>query len=101
MAAIAVGFTICASAVGRAEHASSVDVEAALARVNAARAHPNVDPLILEEALGALGHASLEANQYSTAEAAYAEALQLAEQHGGGEGERTLSALLGLAIGAR
>ena len=57
--AIAVGFIICASAAERAEQASSVEVEAALAR----------------------GHASLEANQYSTAEAAYAEALQLAEQH--------------------
>ena len=75
VAAIAVGFIICASAAERAEQASSVEVEAALAR----------------------GHASLEANQYSTAEAAYAEALQLAEQHGGEEGERTLSALLGLA----
>jgi TonB family protein len=95
-AAIAIGFTICASAVGRAEHASSVDIEAALARVNAARARANADPLVLEEALSALGHASLEASQYSTAEAAYSEALRLAEQYGGHEGERTLSALLGL-----
>ena len=58
MAAIAVGFIICASAAGPAEHASS-------------------------------------------AEAAYAEALQLAEQHGGDEGERTLSRAAGAGKGAR
>jgi TonB family protein len=97
VAAIAVGFTLCGSAVGRAEHASSVEIEAALARVDAARARPNADPLVLEQALSALGHASLESGQYATAEAAYAEALGLAEQHGGQEGERALSALLGLA----
>lgn len=97
VAAIAVGFSICGSAVGRAEPASNVEIEAALARVDVARAHANADPLVLEDALSALGHASLEAGQYSTAEAAYAEALRLAEQHGGDAGERTLSALFGLA----
>jgi TonB family protein len=38
----------------------------------------------------------LEASRYATAEAAYAEALQLAEQQGEREGERALTALMGL-----
>ena len=73
VAAIAIGFSLCASAVGGADHDSRF------------------------EALSASGQAALEAGQYSKAEAAYAEALQLAEKGGGGEGERALSALLGLA----
>ena len=96
--AIAIGFTICASA---AVPSSNVDIEAARERVNEARARDNVDSLALESALTALGDASLEASRYATAEAAYAEALQLAEQQGGREGERALPALMGLGKGAR
>jgi tetratricopeptide (TPR) repeat protein len=110
VAAIAVGFTICAAAAERVEHvstqtefspaaagpSSSVDIEAALARVDAARSRADADPLALEDALTALGDAFLNASQYATAEAAYAEALRLAEQHGGFDGERLLTPLLGL-----
>jgi tetratricopeptide (TPR) repeat protein len=110
VAAIAVGFTMCAAAAERVEHAatqtdvsppaaganSSVDIEAALARVNAARSRADADPLALEDALTAMGDASLKASQYATAGAAYAEALRLAEQHGGPESERVLAPLLGL-----
>jgi len=109
VAAIAVGFTICAAAVERIEHVStqtefsppaagpspSVDIDAALDRVDAARSRADADPLALEDALTALGDAFLNASQYASAEAAYAEALRLAEQHGGLEGERVLAPLLG------
>jgi tetratricopeptide (TPR) repeat protein len=108
--AIAVGFSVCAAAAAPVEHVStqtelappaagpksSADVDAALARVNAARSRADTDPLALENALTALGDASLNANQYATAEAAYNEALQLAEQHAGRESERVLAPLLGL-----
>jgi TonB family protein len=90
--AIAIGFTICASA---AVPSSNVDIEAARERVNEARARDIVDSLALESALIALGDASLEASRYATAEAAYVEALQLAGQ-GKREGERALRALIGL-----
>jgi len=40
-------------------------------------------PVVVEEALTALGDAYLNANQYAPAEAAYAEAVRSAEQHGG------------------
>ena len=93
VAAIAIGFAICASA---AVPSTNVDIEAARARVNEARARDNGDFLALENALTALGDASLKATQYATAEAAYAEALQLAEQHGGRETERVLAPLTGL-----
>jgi tetratricopeptide (TPR) repeat protein len=91
--AVAIGFTICASA---AVPSSNVGIEAAHERVNEARVRDNVDSLALESALTALGDASLEASRYATAEAAYAEALQLAEQQGEREGERALPALIGL-----
>jgi tetratricopeptide (TPR) repeat protein len=93
VAAIGIGFAICVSA---AAPSSNVDIEAARERVNEARARDNADPLALERALTALGDASLEASRYATAEAAYAEALQLAEQRGEREGERALTALMGL-----
>jgi tetratricopeptide (TPR) repeat protein len=93
VATIASGLTICVSA---AVLSSNVDIEAARERVNEARARDTADSFALESALTALGDASLKANSYATAEAAYAEALQLAEQGGGNEGERTLSALMGL-----
>ncbi|MGH8174745.1 MAG: TonB family protein, partial [Steroidobacter sp.] len=66
------------------------------ARVNAARSRADADPVALEDALIVLGDAFLNATQYATAEAAYAEALRLAEQHGGPENERVLAPLLGL-----
>jgi tetratricopeptide (TPR) repeat protein len=91
--AIAIGFTICVSA---AVPSSNVDIEAARERVNEARARDNVDSHALESALIALGDASLKASRYATAEAAYAEALQLAEQQGERESERALTALMGL-----
>ncbi len=110
VAAIAVGFTICAAAAERVQHvstqtefspsaagpSSSVDIEASLARVNAARTRADADPLALEDALTALGDAFLNESQYAGAEVAYAEALRLAEQHDGLEGERLLTPLLGL-----
>lgn len=98
VAAIAACFTICAAAAERVEHVStqSVDIEAALARVNAARSHAEADPLALEDALTALGDAFLNASQYANAGANYAEAVRLAEQHGGLETERVLAPLLGL-----
>lgn len=49
-----------------------------------------------EDALTASGDASLKANQYAAAEAAYTEALQLAEKEGGPDSERVLAPLLGL-----
>jgi tetratricopeptide (TPR) repeat protein len=110
VAAIAVGFTICAAAAEPVEHvstqtefsppaagpSSSVDIDAALARVSEARSRADADPLALVDALTALGDAFLNQSQYAAAEAAYAEALRLAEQHGGLEGERLLTPLLGL-----
>lgn len=110
VAAIALGFTICAAAAERGEHVQtqtefsapaagaswSVDIEAARARVNAARSRAAADPLALENALTALGDAFLNAGQYATAEAAYAEAVRLAEQNGGPQSERVLAPLLGL-----
>jgi TonB family protein len=79
-----------------ADLSSSADIEAALARVNATRSRADTDPLALEGALTALGDVFLGGGQYATAEAAYAEALQLAEQHGGLDDERLLAPLLGL-----
>ena len=110
VAAIAAAFTICAAAAERPDDvssqtefsapaagpSSSVDIEAALARVNATRSRADADPLALEEALTALGDAFLDASQYANAEAAYNEALRLAEQHAGLESERVLAPLLGL-----
>jgi tetratricopeptide (TPR) repeat protein len=105
-----VGVTICATAAERVEQvstqtefsqqaagpSSSVDIEAALARVDAARSRSDADPLALEDALTALGDAFFYAGQYATAEPAYAEALQLAEQHSGAGSDRLLAPLLGL-----
>jgi len=90
--AIAVCFSIC----GHADPSSGADIEGALARVNTARSSTDADPLALEDALTALGDAYLKANQYAPAEAAYAEAVRLAEQHGGRETQRVLAPLTGL-----
>ena len=109
LATLAVSFTVCAAAAEHVEHVSaptefappesgpspSVDIDAALARVDAARTRSDSDPLGLENALTALGDALLNERQYATAEAAYAEALRLAEQHGGLDGKRVLAPLLG------
>ena len=73
VAAIAIGFTICAPRPSRVSTFGHT----------------------LNELI-AVGDASLKASQYATAEAAYAEALRLAEQHGGPESERVLAPLLGL-----
>ena len=107
--AIAICFSICTGAAavehvrtpnGSASPAASLssgaDIERGLALVNAARSSANPDPLTLEEALRALGDAYLYANQYAPAEAAYAEAVRSAEQHGGRETQRTLAPLTGL-----
>jgi tetratricopeptide (TPR) repeat protein len=88
---MAIGFTLCAWA---AVPSPTVDIEAARAKVNEARGHD--DSFALENALTALGDVSLKATRYTTAEAAYREALQLAEQHGGREDERVLAPLTGL-----
>ena len=105
--AIAVCLSICADAAPvehvrtQDESASpaadpSADIDATLARVNAVRSSAAADPLALEEALTALGDAYLNANQYAPAEAAYAEAVRSAEQHGGRETQRVLAPLAGL-----
>jgi tetratricopeptide (TPR) repeat protein len=49
-----------------------------------------------EDALTVAGDAALKANEYAAAEAAYTEALQLAEQQAGPDSERVLAPLLGL-----
>lgn len=56
----------------------------------------DADPLALEEALTARGDTYLNANDYAAAEAAYAEAVRSAEQHGGRETQRVLAPLTGL-----
>jgi TonB family protein len=99
LAAFALGFALYASAGERTEHdrtQSELSVEAALALVSAARSSADADPLALEQALTALGDASLKANSHASAEAAYSEAVRSAEQHGGRESERVLAPLLGL-----
>jgi tetratricopeptide (TPR) repeat protein len=88
LAAIAIGFALCAGA--------TTEIDSALDRVSAARTHADTDPVALEDALTALGSASLKANQYANAEAAYAEAVRLADQRGDADGERLIAALLGL-----
>ena len=97
--AITVCLSICADAAA-AEHVRTenepADIERELARVSAARSSTDADPLALEEALTALGDAYLEAKQYAPAEAAYAEAVRSAEQHGGRETQRVLAPLTGL-----
>ncbi len=92
-AAIAVCFSICGTAAP-VEH--DADIERALARVDTARPSVDADPLALEEALTSLGDAYLNANEYAEAEAAYAEAVRSAEQHGGRETQRVLAPLTGL-----
>jgi tetratricopeptide (TPR) repeat protein len=92
--ALTVCFSIWANAA-LAEH-NQTSIEDGLARVNAARSSVDTDPLALEQALNALGDAYLNANQYSPAEAAYAEAVRSAEQHGGGDTQRVLAPLTGL-----
>ena len=94
LAAIAVCYSI-SSAAAPVEHVQTT-VEGALTRVSAARASADADPLAVEEALTALGNAYLEANQYASAEAAYAEAVRSAEEHGGRETQRVLAPLTGL-----
>jgi tetratricopeptide (TPR) repeat protein len=88
--------TLNESASPAADPSPGADIEGALARVNAARSSADADPLELEEALTALGDAYLETNQYAPAEAAYAEAVRSAEQHGGRETQRVLAPLTGL-----
>ena len=94
VAAMAVCFSISVHA-GSVEH-DRPTIEGALARVSAARSSAEADPRVLEEALTTLGTAYLNANQYAPAEAAYAEAVRSAEQHGGGETQRVLAPLTGL-----
>jgi tetratricopeptide (TPR) repeat protein len=94
VAALAICFSIFAD-VAAAEH-DRPTIEATLARVNAARSTAEGDPLALETALTALGDRYLNANQYTQAEAAYAEAVRSAEQHGGGDTQRVLAPLTGL-----
>jgi tetratricopeptide (TPR) repeat protein len=94
VAAMAVCFSICVQAA-TAEH-DQPTIEGALARVSAARSSAQANPPALEEALTVLGDAYLKANQYAPAEAAYAEAVRSAEQHGGGATQRVLAPLTGL-----
>lgn len=96
VAAIVAGCAFFTTAAGQVEHvrtetksavpaagpSASADVEAALARI---------------KALTSSGDAFLKANQYASAEAAYSEAVQLAEQDGGRESELVLAPLLGLS----
>jgi tetratricopeptide (TPR) repeat protein len=92
--AIAICLSICVDAAPD-EHIQTTIADG-LARVNAARSSADADPLVLEEALTALGDAYLKADQYAPAQAAYAEAVRSAEQHGGGETQRVLAPLTGL-----
>lgn len=80
-----------------ADQRTSVDIAAAVARVDAARSRGDADSLELEDALTALGNALLNAGQFATAEGAFAEALRLAEAHRGPDREHQLEPLLGLA----
>ena len=96
VAAIVAGCAFFTTAAGQVEHvraktqssaptagpSASGDVEAAFAQV---------------KVLTASGDAFLEASQHASAEAAYAEAVRLAEQYGGRESERVLAPLLGLS----
>lgn len=93
---VVAALAICFSASPAAAPTSGVDIERALAKVNATRSGADADSLALEEALTALGDAYLSANQYAPAEAAYAEAVRSAEQHGGHETQRVLAPLTGL-----
>jgi len=54
------------------------------------------DSLALEQSLTESGNGYLAANDYARAEAAFREALQSAEQHGGRESDRVLAPLTGL-----
>ena len=107
--AIALCFSICVDAAPvehvrtqdessspAADPSAGADIEDRLARVNAARSSAEAEPLALEEALTALGDAYLKANRYAPAEAAYAEAVRSAEQHGERETQRILAPLTGL-----
>ncbi len=96
VAAVIVSISICGDAAGAEHVRTQNDIEGALARVNTTRSAAAADPLALEEALTALGDAHLAANQYAAAEAAYAEAVRSAEQHGGRETHRVLPPLTGL-----
>jgi TonB family protein len=82
--AIAVCFAICAAAAP-VEHDRTQNESAA-----------DTDARAPEEALTRKGDEYLKTSQYSSAEAAYAEALQLAEQNGGRESERVIAPLVGL-----
>lgn len=73
-------------------------VEAAQARVAAARAQPGTAASQLTQALTALGAARFEQGEYVSAEAAYREALQLAEQRGGANGVGLFEPMRGLGI---
>lgn len=108
-AAVLLGFAVCLSAAAGVEPDSILpessaastqqptpDIEAAVARVDAARARAQDDPLALEEALVALGDALFDAGQYAPAETVYTEALQLSEHRHGAKSVRTLAPLLGL-----
>ena len=106
--AMALGFTIYTAGAAPVEHVrtdtlaasnatdpgSNSSIDAAFARVDTARS--GADPLALEQALTHLGDAYLDANQFAPAEAAYREAVQSAERHGGRESERVLAPLTGL-----
>jgi tetratricopeptide (TPR) repeat protein len=89
VAAMTLGVAMSASA-------ADVDIEAALARVDAIRLGADPDPQQLERALTVLGDSYLNANQYAKAEPAYAEALRLAERNSGPESVRVLAPLLGV-----
>lgn len=73
----------------------SAAIEAAEALVAAARAEPD-EPHALAETLSLLGNAHLGAGDYVSAEAAYGEALQLAEAFGGVMSAAQLDPLRGL-----
>ena len=96
VAALAVCCAIFANAAAAEHDRTQNDIEGGLARVDSARSSAAADPLALEDALTALGGAYLRENQYAAAEAAYAEAVRSAEQHGGRESQRVLAPLTGL-----
>jgi TonB family protein len=87
VAAIAVGFAICAAA-------APVERSSPLTEFSQSATAPESSDD--STALTASGDASLEASQYAAAEAAYSQALRVAEQHDGVESENVIAPLLGL-----
>jgi TonB family protein len=80
----------------QAGKAPQLSVGAAQAQVTEARKHAADDPQALSDALSTLGDALLASRDYASAQSAYSEALQIAEQHEDLNDARTFAPLRGL-----